>query len=84
MSLEKIRAEIDEIDKEIVRLLSKRMQLALNSKKYKVNVEDVNREKDIKENLKRMSVEFRLDYNYLKKIYDIVFFEGKNRQKSEW
>ena len=82
MSLIKVRTEIDKIDREIVSLLSKRMDLALESKQYKTEVEDLEREKNIDLSLKRLSEEFRLDYSYLKKIYNIIFQEGKKRQKN--
>jgi len=83
MSLERIRKEIDEIDREIVRLLSKRMNLALESKQYKLKIEDKGREQEIEEGLKSLATSYKLDYSYLKNIYEIVFLEGKKRQKDK-
>jgi chorismate mutase len=84
MSLARVRTEIDELDRELIKLLSKRMQLALSSKHYKKEVEDLDRENDIDSNLKSLAKEYELDYSYLKKIYNIIFQEGKKQQKNEY
>ena len=82
MSLARIRTEIDEIDRELIKLLSKRMELALSSKQYKKDVEDLDREKKIDSSLKSLAKVYELDYSYLKKIYNIIFQEGKKQQKN--
>lgn len=83
MSLERVRKEIDKIDRELVSLLSKRMELAIESKQFKKYVEDLDREKAIDSSLRTLASEHDLDYSYLKNIYKIIFQEGKKRQKSE-
>lgn len=83
MSLGRIRKEIDKIDREIVSLLSKRMELALESKQFKKEVEDLDREENIDSSLRLLAKEYELDYSYLKNIYSIIFQEGKMRQKNK-
>ncbi len=80
MSLNKIRNEIDELDKELVRILKKRMDLAIKSKEYKSNIEDLGREGEIANNLKTLASKYKLDFDYLTKIYQVIFSEGKKRQ----
>lgn len=83
MSLARVRKEIDQLDRELVKLLSKRMELALESKNYKIMIEDIGREQEVELNLKSLATEYKLDYSYLKEIYEIVFREGKKRQKND-
>jgi chorismate mutase len=51
---------------------------------FKKEVEDLDREKDIDASLKSLAKEYELDYSYLKKIYNIIFQEGKKQQKNEY
>lgn len=83
MSLTRVRKDIDRIDREIVKLLGERMVLALESKKYKTKIEDSNREEEIDKNLKELASKYKLNYNYLRSIYEIIFIEGKSRQENE-
>ena len=80
MSLIKVRAAIDRLDRELVRLLKKRMDLALKTKQFKTQVEDLSREEEVENNLKSLAKEFGLDFDYLKKLYEIIINEGKKRQ----
>lgn len=80
MSLQEIRKEIDIIDNQIVQLLSARLKLAMKSKAYKKKIEDKAREEDILAKLEKMAEEYGLDFNYLMKVYKIIFTEGKRRQ----
>lgn len=83
MSLNRIRKEIDNIDRELIKLLSQRMSLAIESKKFKQKIEDISREEEIYSNLRLLAQEYDLDYRYVRNIYEIIFREGKNRQKNE-
>ena len=47
MSLNIIRKNIDRIDSKIVNLLSARMEQALMAKKFKTQIEDIKREKQL-------------------------------------
>ncbi len=83
MSLNRIRKEIDNIDRELIKLLSQRMSLAIESKKFKQKIEDISREEEIYSNLRLLAQEYDLDYRYIRNIYEIIFREGKKRQKNE-
>lgn len=83
MSLNRIRKEIDNIDRELIKLLSQRMSLAIESKKFKQKIEDIGREEEIYSNLRLLAQEYDLDYRYVRNIYEIIFREGKKRQKNE-
>lgn len=83
MSLDKIRQEIDKLDRKFVKLLKKRMDLALASKEYKTKIEDLDREEEIDANLKEMAINNQIDYDYLKRIYEIIFQEGKKKQNTD-
>ncbi len=80
MSLIKVRAAIDRLDRDLVKLLKKRIDLALKTKQYKTQVEDLSREAEVENNLKSLAKEFGLDFDYLKKLYEIIINEGKKRQ----
>jgi len=55
MSLETIRREIDRLDYEILKLLSRRIELALRTKRFKSRICDSKRENQILERTKRYS-----------------------------
>ncbi len=82
MNLDVIRNKIDDIDAEIVSLLKARMDLAIESKAYKKQVEDLNREQEVLDRLKELAKKRSLNYDYLLKIYKIIFSEGKSAQNN--
>lgn len=81
MSLEKIRDDIDKLDRKLVGLLRARMDLAIKSKKYKKEIEDLDRERQVLNNLKLLAQKYNLDSNYIMSIYQLIFEEGKKQQK---
>ncbi len=81
MSLEKIRDDIDKLDRKLVELLRARMDLAIKSKKYKKEIEDLDRERQVLKNLKLLAQKYNLDSNYIMSIYQLIFEEGKKQQK---
>jgi chorismate mutase len=81
MSLEKIRDDIDKLDRKLVELLRARMDLAIKSKKYKKEIEDLDRERQVLNNLKLLAQKYNLDSNYIMSIYQLIFEEGKKQQK---
>ncbi|OQY36620.1 MAG: hypothetical protein B6226_06260 [Candidatus Cloacimonetes bacterium 4572_65] len=83
MSLETIRKKIDKVDQEIIKLLAKRMELALESAQYKDKVEDSSREEVILKKLECLAEEMGLSISYLSKVYNIVFEEGKFQQRQK-
>ncbi|MEW6722572.1 MAG: prephenate dehydratase [Candidatus Micrarchaeota archaeon] len=53
MELQELRKQIDLVDSEILKLLNKRMELALQTKKMKKGVADEGREKEVLESVKK-------------------------------
>ncbi|NGX49676.1 MAG: hypothetical protein K940chlam5_01275 [Candidatus Anoxychlamydiales bacterium] len=73
MTLENLRNQIDEIDNQIIPLLEKRLKLAKEIKKYKKEITDFNREKNILDKIKS---------EYIKDIYKTIFKNSKELQRS--
>lgn len=80
MSLDTIRRKIDEVDAEILRLLHRRMELAVESRKYKFEVEDTFREDQVISKVTELSKTYNLDIEFIKRIYQEIFSESKKRQ----
>lgn len=74
--LAQLRASVDTIDKQIVALLNRRAELAIEmgrmKKKMKKTLRDADRELQVKENLKRLSVGQSLSHQDLIALYDVV------------
>lgn len=86
--LEKLRLQIDEIDKEMAILFSKRMDLIneINKEKRKSNISiyQSDREKHIKENnIKYVNVKYKDEYlDFINKILTISkMYQEKNDEK---
>ncbi len=79
MNLEHIRKRIDMLDSRIVRLVTERMELAILTKRYKGDMEDPRRERDILERL-RKSTGGLAQEDFLRKIYLEIFGESKRLQ----
>lgn len=76
MGLEEIRAEIDSIDDELLRLLEKRFILAKKTRKFKEKTIDLSREKQIYSRLKSSS----LTDEQIHKIFSQIITECRNAQ----
>jgi prephenate dehydratase/chorismate mutase len=83
MSLNIIRKNIDRIDSKIVNLLSARMEQALMAKKFKTQIEDIKREKQLLERIKRNSTEL-IHGEFLERIYNEILIESKRLQKEDF
>jgi len=82
--LEKLRQEIDEIDKEMTALFEKRMEIAKKIAEYKQNnnlpIFDESREKEvIKKNIEKLNNKDLA--NELKEFYSTIFRLSKDIQK---
>lgn len=83
MDLEKIRKSIDEIDREIVKLLSKRMKLGLQSKKFKEAAWDPERENEVLENVKKSSRTLNiLRSDFVENLFSAIMKECRDRQET--
>jgi prephenate dehydratase/chorismate mutase/prephenate dehydratase len=83
MSLDIIRKNIDRIDSKILNLLGCRMELALMAKKFKSQIEDIEREKKLLERIKRNSTGV-INSEFLEKIYNEILRESKHLQKEDF
>ena len=79
MSLESIRAEIDRVDSEILKLLVKRMELSLLTVKFKQSIKDDKREREVLSNVISQA-RYPLTDEFIKKLYGIILEESKNLQ----
>lgn len=81
--LEELRDEIDVIDSEIVKLLVERMSVVLQIKEEKKNqkfpIEDLNREEKVLRNFQSIN----LNKNFIKDLYDVIFFYSKQEQSTD-
>lgn len=76
MELNELRKEIDQIDSEILTLLSKRMLLAVRAGRLKKRIENRIRENEIFESLKKRQ-DSLMTYSFLEKLYRNIMSESK-------
>ena len=78
--IEGLREEIDKVDREIVQLLNKRIELVLHIGELKnrdeLAVEDLEREKEILSKLRGD----KLDGGFLRNLYEVIFRYSKSKQ----
>jgi len=79
-SLADIRKKIDELDDEIINLLSRRLECVVETLEKKDKIEDINREYQIIQKLKDRAVNAETE-QYLAEIYKSIFKEGKRIQE---
>lgn len=80
MDLESTRKKISQVDSEILNLLSRRMELALQTKGFKKGVEDKEREKQVLDYVKKRSHGL-ISSDFSIKVYQDIISEAKNLQK---
>jgi len=83
MSLIKIRKDIDIIDSKILKLFNERMELVLMAKKFKSQIEDSEREKELLERIGKNSTGL-INTEFIEKIYVEIINESKNIQKKDY
>lgn len=83
MSLKEVRKKIDLIDSNILKLLNDRMELVLMSKRFKSQVEDKEREKEVLDRIKK-NLTGLIDARLIEKIYTEIIKEGKNLQQKKY
>jgi chorismate mutase len=82
MELKKFRAEIDKLDVQVLRILDKRMELALKLSKYKKDVEDKKRELEVVEHFEDFPNDF-IGREFRLKILDNILQESKRLQSKQ-
>lgn len=84
MSLAKIRENIDRIDIEILERLNERMELALQTKKFKLNTSDRQREIQVLKRIRKYAGRLRLiNSNFAEKIFIELIRESRRIQDEE-
>jgi chorismate mutase len=83
MSLKEVRKKIDLIDSNILKLLNDRMELVLMSKKFKPQIEDKEREKELLDSVKE-NLTGLINDKFIEKIYTEIIKEGKKLQQKEY
>ena len=82
--LEDVRAEIETIDQEIIKLIAKRTELAkdvLEAKRFnKMPINDENRNQEVMERVANISTECGLDAGEVKNIFKILIKMSIERQ----
>lgn len=87
MNLEDLRREIDRLDSQLIRLISRRMKLAerigLFKKNGKKEVRDKKREEEIIKNVKNRANKSGLNGKIAVKIWKILISQSRKIQKNE-
>ena len=85
MSLEKVRAEISEVDTSIIRLIARRQKLAGKVAQIKVAhglpIHDQERVAGVLESVFEQAVESRIDPVSVQKIFEILIAMNEDRQR---
>lgn len=79
MDLHKIRATIDSIDAEIIRLLSKRIEFAIRTRRFKEDVADTTREKEVLERIRAKS-KWLITPQFSEELFSLILTESKRLQ----
>jgi len=83
MNLKEIRKNIDLVDSKILAFLNDRMELGLMAKKFKSQIEDREREKEIFDRI-RKNVTGLINAKFIEKIYTEIIKESKNLQQRDY
>ena len=85
MSLDKVRAEISEVDTRIIRLIAKRQQLAGRIARIKIAegmpIHDQDRTVKVLESVFEQAVESRIDPVAVQKIFEMLIAMSEDRQR---
>ena len=84
MSLEDLRRKIDEADTKIVQLIAERIRIAQEigkeKKRQRTQIEDIEREREVLENVRRIAREKNLNQEEIEDIYKQIVTVSKRRQ----
>ncbi len=83
MSLKEIRRAIDVLDSQVLQLLSHRMELVLVAKKFKTEIQDNQREKEVLDRIRRNSTGL-IHGGVTEQIYTEIINESKRLQKNDF
>jgi prephenate dehydratase/chorismate mutase len=80
INISDIRKEINRIDFELLKLLNTRMELALKTKKFKLEINDDSREKEVLSSVGHLSP-YLLEPEFSQNLFRLIIDESKNLQK---
>ncbi|RLB28020.1 MAG: bifunctional chorismate mutase/prephenate dehydratase [Deltaproteobacteria bacterium] len=83
MNLKEIRKNIDVLDSKILKLLNDRMEQVLMAKKFKSQIEDREREKEVLDRIRRNSTGL-INAEFIEKIYIEIIKESKHLQRKDY
>ena len=83
MNLKEIRKKIDLLDSKILKLLNDRMEQGLMAKKFKPQTEDIEREKEILNRIRR-NLTGLINAEFIENIYIEIIKESKNLQQKDY
>ena len=83
MSLKEIRKNIDSIDSQIMQLLNNRMEQVLLAKKFKTEIEDNEREKEVLDRIGKNSTGL-INAEFMEKVYVEIIKESKRLQQNNF
>jgi chorismate mutase len=85
--LKKLRKDINGIDSEIIRLLSKRQKISREIGKYKkknnIKVVDNGREKKVLGRVYKQARKLKLEKGFIEKIFKLIIFHSRRAQKCQ-
>ena len=83
MSLKEIRKNIDSLDFQVMRLLNNRMEQVLIAKKFKTEIEDREREKEVLDRIGKNSTGL-INTEFMEKVYVEIIKESKRLQQNDF
>ena len=83
MSLKKIRKNIDSLDFQVMQLLNNRMEQVLIAKKFKTEIEDNEREKEVLDRIGKNSTGL-ISPEFMEKVYVEIIRESKRLQQNDF
>jgi prephenate dehydratase/chorismate mutase/prephenate dehydratase len=82
MDLKQIREEINRVDYEIIKLLNRRLEMALRTKKFKTQVVDKEREKQVIENVQKIPLKL-VEKEFSTKLFENIISECRGIQMED-
>jgi len=82
-----IRSAIDELDNNIIKLMSKRLEFVREASRFKKDekaVRDINRVREVVEFKKRLAIEHNLPPELIGKIYEMMIDSFIEEELDEW
>jgi chorismate mutase len=85
MMIDDVRKEIDRLDHDIVRLISRRQELAVKIARIKISkglpIHDEERTKAMLESVFNHAVEYKIDPVFVQKIFETLILMSEERQR---